>query len=241
MDTLQFNSLIETALGGNLVDVELGIQDYAQAYSRAKSKWIQYANANTNEQYAALTLQPSQMTYDLSAFNPQIDTITKIVSLGSEFNTNDLFSVATFNELFNGLLTGSSIDLLTLEETYQYIKLLERYTVSSPDFIWNRRTLQLNLLREVWTQRVVFLHCYCYETDSTLMSIRWIQDWAISEAKIILGMAYQKFSSIQGPAGNAGLPGAALIESAQADQQRLITEIADYVDGDPASGFLTMG
>ena len=63
------------------------------------------------------------------------------------------------------------------------------------------------------------------------MSFPWIQDYAYSFAKRILGEAREKFSQIAGPQGGAGLNGTALKTEAQSEMDALEQQIKDYVDG----------
>jgi hypothetical protein len=241
MLSTDFNQLILTALGGNLVDVELTAADYAFAFANAKRVWIQYGNSNTNEQYIPLSVIKGTQTYDMSNSPAQIDTVLNIVRSGSGFYTSDPFSVATFNELFQGLYTGYTIDLLSLEEIYELIEELKIYTVFDPEFIWNKRTQQLRFLKTPQIDDTTFVHAYCYETDENMRDMIWIQQWAIAECKVILGTAYKKFSQVSGPAGEIQLNGDSLITDGRQMMTDLRKSIDDYTDGDPAGGYIYMG
>lgn len=59
----------------------------------------------------------------------------------------------------------------------------------------------------------------------------WIQDYAYSFAKRILGEAREKFASIAGPQGGTQLNGASLKAEAQAEMAELEQQLKDYVDG----------
>jgi hypothetical protein len=58
----------------------------------------------------------------------------------------------------------------------------------------------------------------------------WIQEYAYSFAKRILGQAYSKFASIAGPQGGTQLNGSTMVQEAQAEMERLEYEIVNYVD-----------
>ena len=59
----------------------------------------------------------------------------------------------------------------------------------------------------------------------------WIQEYAYSFAKRILGEAREKFASIAGPQGGGSLNGAQMKSEAQAQMDSLIDQLKAYVDG----------
>ena len=59
----------------------------------------------------------------------------------------------------------------------------------------------------------------------------WLQDYAYSFCKRILGEARSKFASIAGPSGGTALNGPALVAEAQAELDVLEQQLKDYVDG----------
>jgi hypothetical protein len=63
------------------------------------------------------------------------------------------------------------------------------------------------------------------------MIFPWIQDYAYSFAKRIVGEARSKFSQIAGPQGGASLNGTALIAEAKEEMDALEQQLKDYVDG----------
>ena len=61
-------------------------------------------------------------------------------------------------------------------------------------------------------------------------SFPWVQEYAYSFAKRILGEARSKFGQIAGPQGGTSLNGDALKQEAIAEMERLEYEIVNYVD-----------
>ena len=59
----------------------------------------------------------------------------------------------------------------------------------------------------------------------------WIQEYAYSVAKRILGEARSKFASIAGPSGGTALNGPSLVSEAITEIAALEQELKDYVDG----------
>jgi len=81
----------------------------------------------------------------------------------------------------------------------------------------------------------VLLHIYNYKPDVMLlndnMAYPWLQDYAYSFAKMILGEARSKYSQIAGPQGGASLNGDTLKAEAQAELVKLEEDLKNYVDG----------
>jgi hypothetical protein len=58
----------------------------------------------------------------------------------------------------------------------------------------------------------------------------WIGDWTLSQLKMTLGEAREKFASIAGPGGGTTLNGTAMKAEGKAMQDQLIDELKRYVD-----------
>lgn len=82
---------------------------------------------------------------------------------------------------------------------------------------------------------VVLLRTYNHKPDVMLLNdhmvFPWIQDYAYSFAKRIVGEARSKFGTIAGPQGGTQLNGDALKTEAQAEMDKLEEELKNYVDG----------
>ena len=81
----------------------------------------------------------------------------------------------------------------------------------------------------------VLLWIYNYKPDSMLLSdpqvYPWLQEYALAFAKSILGQARGKFATLNGPQGGTQLNGAALLQEAQAEMEKLEEDLKNYVDG----------
>lgn len=237
----EFQSYVTGFLGGNLVDVELTQDDFLNAFAKAKATWFQKGNVNLNESFVSVPVTTNVSTYSLTSNSVAIDTIIKLVRPTNSFYTNNPFSIAIFNDLFGGIINQGQMDIYTFEGTLQFIDLIDMYTIADPNYIWNRRTQQLQLLKAPTANDVWFLHCYTYPPDLDLWNFLWTQEWTIAECKHILGLAYNKFSQVQGPAGEIQLPGKDLIEEAKDMKKELLDNINDYTDADEIGGYIRLG
>ena len=81
----------------------------------------------------------------------------------------------------------------------------------------------------------VLLRTYNYKPDVMLLNdhliFPWVQEYAYSFAKRIVGEARSKFGTIAGPQGGTTLNGDALKTEAQAEMEKLEEELKTYVDG----------
>ena len=60
---------------------------------------------------------------------------------------------------------------------------------------------------------------------------QWLKDYALANAKMILGQAREKFPSIAGPQGSSALNGSQLKAEAKAEMEALELDLNTYKDG----------
>lgn len=240
MNQQEFNDYLEALLGGNLVDVELQPEDFMVAFKRAKDTFIQKGNNNLDKRFVPLNVSREETEYDI---DPNVDTIVRIIKPAGAFHTQDPLSIAVFNDIFHQFSMDSG-SLLNYELSRQLIERIQKYTSYYNDFIWNRRTHKLTLLKKPEaSNQVWFLESYANLSDEEYRDMLWIQSWALAELKIILGRAYSKFSGgMPSPVGGTvSLPGQDLVQEGNQDKERLLEEIKNFVDGDETGLFIHMG
>ena len=88
----------------------------------------------------------------------------------------------------------------------------------------------------------VLLWIYNYKPDQVILndtrSFPWVQDYAYSMCKHMVGEAREKFAQINGPQGGSALNGAALKAEAKAEMDQLIIDLGQYVDGSTPYSFI---
>jgi hypothetical protein len=154
-------------------------------------------------------------TKDVWHINPG-DSITVANCRIGGYNNNYMV------EAVDGLLTTITVKAKTQ---------LERAEVVTQDL---RSTQVWSNLSDVPSENVM-LQIYNYKPDVMLlndhMAFPWIQDYAYSFAKRIVGEARSKFGSIAGPQGGTTLNGEALKTEAAAEMDKLEDDLRRYVDG----------
>ena len=245
----EITDYIRMRLGDGIVDVELEQEHYAMAINQALIKYRQRAANSTEESYCFLDLLPETQEYILpkeimtvrGAFRRGIGSVT-----GTTASSFEPFSSGYLNTY---MLTAGRVGGLTNYELFvDYQKLSMKMFGGFLNYTFNPATKKLVIVRKMPygyggatgydngqnPYESVLLWVYNQKPDSMILgdtySFPWIQEYAYSFAKRLLGQAYSKFSTIAGPQGGTSLNGAAMVAEAQAEMERLEYEIVNYVD-----------
>jgi len=236
---------IRMRLGDGIVDVELDKEHYEMSINQALLKYRQRASNSQEESYAFLKLFPETQEIILPSIVMDVRAAYRR-GIGSVSGT----TASQFEPFASGylntymLVAGRVGGLLNYELFVDYQKLAMRMFGGYLNFTFNKTTKKLTLIRKIPFVGVdadpngfedVLLHLYNYKPDSMLLNdyqaFPWIQEYAYSFAKRIVGEAREKFASIAGPQGGTQLNGATLKGEATAEMEKLEQELKDYVDG----------
>ena len=244
----EITDYIRMRLGDGIVDVELDKEHYEMAIKQALVKYRQRAANSTEESYAFLDLLPETQEYILPN---EIQTIRAVYrrGIGSVTGTTaSQFEPFASGYLNTYMLVAGRVGGLTNYELFvDYQKLSMKMFGGLMNYTFNPTTKKLTLVRKMpygyggstnsGTQNQfesVLLWCYNTKPDQMIFSdtyaFPWIQEYAYSFAKRIIGEARSKFNSIAGPQGGTTLNGEALKSEAQAEMERLEYELVNYVD-----------
>lgn len=236
---------IRMRLGDGLIDVELEKEHYDMAISQALIKYRQRAQNATEESYATLTLLPETQEYILPKEIQQVRQIFRR-GIGSVTGTTaSQFEPFSSGYLNTYMLVAGRVGGLTNYELFvDYQKLAMMMFGGYMNFTFNPVTKKLTIVRKMpWQganpdltqQESVLLWIFNTKPDQMILNdtyaFPWIQDYAYSFAKRILGQAYEKFSTIPGPQGGASLNGASMKQEAQAEMEKLEEDLKTFVDG----------
>jgi hypothetical protein len=230
---------IRLRLADGIVDVELDKEHYDLAITQALIKYRQRSGNSQEESYCFLELLPETQEYILPQEIQQVRQIFRR-GIGSVTGT----TASQFEPFASGylntymLVAGRVGGLVNYEMFAQYQELAMKMFGGYMNYTFNPVTKKLTIVRKIpfgSGGESILLWVYNSKPDVMLlndhMSFPWIQDYAYSFAKRILGEAREKFSQIAGPQGGAGLNGATLKTEAQAEMDALEQQIKDYVDG----------
>jgi hypothetical protein len=230
---------IRLRLADGIVDVELDPEHYNLAIDQALIKYRQRASNSQEESYAFLELLPETQEYILPR---EIMAVRKIFRRGigsATGNTATQFEPFAAGYLNTYMLVAGRVGGLASYELYsQYQELAMRMFGGHMNYTFNPATKKLTVVRKLPSgagSETVMLWVYNYKPNVMLLNdhmiFPWLQDYAYSFAKRIVGEAREKFASIAGPQGGTALNGSALKSEAQAEMDALEQQLKDYVDG----------
>jgi hypothetical protein len=235
---------VNTFLGGGMVDVELDPIHYETALEKAFSKFRQRSDNSVEESYVFMPTVVDQNDYVLPN---EVIEVRKLFrrSIGSRSGGGDggtLFEPFNLAYTNTYLLASSNMGgLATYDFFSQYQELVGRMFGSFIEFKWNTATKKLTLLQRPRAEEELLLYCYNYRPNEQLLddylAKQWIKDYTLAACKYMLGEARSKFATIAGPQGGSQLNGDTLKSEAQAEMEKLETEVSMQIPGGVGYGF----
>jgi len=234
----QIVEYIKTFLGGNLVDVELDPTDYNIAIDRALAKYRQRASNSVEESYGFLDLELDTNQYVMPK---EVVSIRQLFrrSIGSRSgggNGGTLFE--PFNLAYSNTYLLASTNMGGLATYYAfagYQKQVGKMFGSDINFVFNSTNHTLTIQQRPHADEQVLIWMYNHRPDFNLLEDvyagQWLKDYALANAKMILGQAREKFPSIAGPQGSSALNGTQLKAEAKAEMDQLELDLVTYKDG----------
>jgi hypothetical protein len=225
---------IRFRLGDQMVDVELDREHYNMAIKQALIRYRQRAERAEEESYAFLDLAQDTQEYILPK---EIMSVKQIYrrGLGGLANSTQFepFSSGFLNTYM--LVAGRVGGLANYEMFASYQKLTMVMFGGYITFTFNPATKKLVITRRIPGEgESVMLHVWNYKPDQVLLNdtrcFPWIQDYAYSMAKHMLGEAREKFATIAGPQGGTSLNGTAMKTEAKAEMDKLMEDLGKYED-----------
>lgn len=238
---------ILTLLGNNIIDLDdhLTTDDIMTCIDLALDRYRQRAGNSQEESIAFLTLQPDQQDYILpqetmevrEIFRKSLSPTTSGQSSATEF---DPFNIAYTNIYL--LQAGGQQGLATWELYNEYLETASLLFGGHYNFTWDHRTKRLRIVRNQKVEEEVLLWIYNRIPDESIITDTyagpWVRSFALAQAKMILGQAYEKFNQLAGPQGGVTLNGASLKAEGKEEMDKLEEELRVYIDGSNPLGFI---
>jgi len=241
---------IRMRLADGIVDVELENEHYNMGVTQALIKYRQRASASVEESYAFLDLLPETQEYILPKEIMNVRAVFRR-GIGSVTGTTaSQFEPFASGYLNTYMLTAGRVGGLTNYELFvDYQKLAMKMFGGFMNYTFNKATKKLTIVRKMPYGyggatgfdngqnpfESVLLWIDNIKPDSMILadssSFPWVQEYAYSFCKMILGEAREKYSQIAGPQGGATLNGASLKAEAKEEMAKLEQDIINYVDG----------
>lgn len=230
-------------LADGIVDVELDREHYDVAIKKALSKYRQLSSGAVEESMIFITTQENVTEYTLPDEVMEVRRLYRRgIGTNSGGGTNfDPFDVA-FNNMYM-LQAGQIGGLAVFDAFAQYKETIGRVFGSEYNFLWNRNTKVLKILRNVRHEEEVAVGVYNYIPESILLKDVYASDWlaayTLSQSKYMLGEARSKYTSgLPGAGGSIQLNGTELKAEAQAELEKLNEQIHLMEEGNDPLGFV---
>lgn len=225
-----------TRLGHPLIDVGLTRAHMDLAVQKGLDYIRRDSGAGYTRGYFFLTLNPGQQQYTLTSkavgFNKIVDVLYVYRPRGGFLNST--FGGEIYGQqMLQQLYVSGTFDILTYHLLANYQSIVAKLFASDFQFQWSERTRVLAIQRKIGRQERVLIDAVIERTEQDLFTDRmtknWIENWALSEAKIMLGETRGKYQSLPGAGGSVSLNAADLKNEAIAMQQVLRQELDDLV------------
>jgi hypothetical protein len=233
---------MELRLGGGMVDVELDPEHYELAIKKSLQKYRQRAENAVEESFIFLSLQLDVSEYTLPDEIIEVRDIYRRTTGVSSGTGNDIEPFQA--NYLNTYLLGSqrSGGLASFDFLQQNRETMGRLFGAEIMFTWRPQDHKLILHRKIKANDECFLHVYNYRPDESILSDTyagpWVKDYAFAHVRLMLAEARGKFTQIAGPQGGTTMNADQLRADAQADIDKLETELTLYNDGSTGLGFI---
>lgn len=233
--------ILNSQMGWPQLCVELQEEQFNIAIDNALDNYRQLSSGAYRRGFVLFKLAPGQQLYYLNSAIDKTDHIVDIHKI-HRFGPlgiygggpNDVWAHAFAQQFYS--LTAGGGSILSTHLVASYGEELNRMFAGDLTFQWSEPTRELLLTRAVRGYETVVIEAMLERSEQELLLDRWckqfIQNWALAELKMMLGLIRSKFSSgTPGPAGTINLNGELLVSEARQDMVELKEELLNYEYG----------
>jgi len=229
---------VKTFLGSGMIDVELDPVHYNVAIDKALSKYRQRSSNAVEESFGFLTLNTDTNDYVMPKEVVEVRQLFRR-SIGSRTGGGDGGSLfEPFNLAYSNTYLLASTNMGGLATYYafaSYQKQVGKMFGSEINFTYNKTSKVLTTMQRPRAGEEVLVWMYNYRPDFNLLDDvyagQWIKDYALANAKVILGEAREKFGTIASPQGGTQLNGTTLKTEGKAEMEILEQDLINYKEG----------
>lgn len=227
-------------LGSPTINVELTRQQMDLAVQKGLDYIRRDSGAGYNRGYFFLDLEPGKQHYQLTSkcvgFNTIVDILYLYRPRGSflnqTFGGGDIYGQQMLQQLY----VSGTFDLLSYHLLASYQTVVAKLFATEFQFQWIERTRTLSIMRKIPRRERILVDAVVERTEQDLFTDRmtknWIENWALSEAKIMLGDMRGKYTALPGAGGTVTLNADTMKAEGVAMQEKLTKELDDYIASD---------
>ena len=234
---------LQLRLADGIVDVELDREHYDIGIDKAVGIYRQLSAGAYEESVIFVETKDGQTEYTLPDEVMEVRRIYRRgIGTNSGGGTNfDPFDVA-FNNMYM-LQAGQIGGLAVFDAFAQYKETIGRVFGSEYNFLWNKNTKQLKILRNIRHEEDIAVGVYNFVPESILLkdvyASNWLGSYALAMCKLMLGEARSKYTSgLPGAGGAATLNGDALKAEGQSEIESLREGLHNNEEGNTPLGFV---
>ena len=234
---------LQLRLADGIVDVELDREHYDVAIDKAFAIYRQLSAGSVEENVMFIETIDGQQDYTLPDEVMEVRRIYRRgIGTNSGGGTNfDPFDVA-FNNMYM-LQAGQIGGLAVFDAFAQYKETIGRIFGSEYNFIWNKNTKNLKILRNIRHEEDIAVGIYNFVPESILLkdvsASPWLAAYSLAQSKLMLGEARSKYQSgLPGAGGTVTLNGDALKAEGQSEIESLKERLHNFEEGNTPLGFV---
>ncbi|MDA9843183.1 hypothetical protein N9C44_01780 [bacterium] len=234
---------MQLRLADGIVDVELDREHYDVAIDKAVGIYRQLSSNSVQESVIFVETIDGQTEYTLPDEVMEVKRIYRRgIGTNSGGGTNfDPFDVA-FNNMYM-LQAGQIGGLAVFDAFAQYKETIGRIFGSEYNFLWNKNTKQLKILRNIRHEEDIAVGVFNFVPESILLkdiyASNWLGSYALAMAKLMLGEARSKYQSgLPGAGGAITLNGETLKTEGQNEILTLKESLHNMEEGNSPLGFI---
>jgi len=234
---------LQLRLADGIVDVELDREHYDIGIDKAIGIYRQLSSGSVEESIIFIETIDGQTDYTLPDEVMEVRRIYRRgIGTNSGGGTNfDPFDVA-FNNMYM-LQAGQIGGLAVFDAFAQYKETIGRVFGSEYNFIWNKNTKNLKIMRNIRHEEDIAVGVYNFVPESILLkdvyASNWLGSYALAMCKLMLGEARSKYSSgLPGAGGAITLNGDTLKAEGQAEIDKLRESLHNFEEGNTPLGFV---
>ena len=234
---------MQLRLADGIVDVELDREHYDVAIDKAMAIYRQLSAGSVEESLLFVNTQDGQTEYTLP---DEVMEVRRIYRRGIGTNSGGGTNFDPFDVAFNNMYmpqAGQIGGLAVFDAFAQYKEVIGRIFGSEYNFLWNRNTKQLKILRNIRHEEEIAVGIYNFIPESILLKDvyagNWLGTYALAQAKQMLGEARSKYASgLPGAGGAIQLNGETLKTEAVAMITDLREQLFQKEEGNAPLGFV---
>jgi hypothetical protein len=170
--------------------------------------------------------------------------LNKIVDINAIYRRNSSYLSSSYgNSMYAQVLLqwlyqpGAKMDLVSYHAVSEYIEMLETMFATKIVFRFTERSRKLDIYQTIGLDETVIVDCVIERTEQDLITDRytgkWINNWALGEACVMLSQIRGKYSSVPGAGGGVSLNAGDMQSRADELFTKCREEVDNYIVNNP--------